>query len=163
MGRSKALREQLAHLNALAALVPLMFLGARQQLPNASCRILPLVTSIAPSHASSEDVRQVRSANMLASQASACTPIPMRSPARHLTLSSQFKNRLPSEQAIVAFCGCRPGHATASTLAAPQRLARNWLWGCFRTVFSRGTFASASSCSYCRVRTPSDCFFFTFA
>merc|ERR1712217_982091 len=139
----KALREQLAHLNALAALVPLMFLRVRQQGPNASCKILPLVTSIAPSHASSEDVRQVRSANMLASQASACTPIPMRFPARHLTLSSQFKSRLPFEQAIVPFYGCQPGHATA--LAAPQQLVSNSLWGCFRTVFCRGTFASASS------------------
>merc|ERR1712151_1067608 len=64
-------------------------------------------------------------------------------PAKHLTLSSQLKNRLPSEQAIVPFCGCQPGHATASMLASPQRLARNSLWGCFRTVFCRGTFASA--------------------
>merc|ERR1712187_197807 len=107
--------EQLAHLNAPAALVLLMFLRGRQQGPNASCKILPLVTSIAPSHASSEDVRQVRSANMLASQASACTPTPMRSPAKHLTLSSQLKNRLPSEQAIAHFAGCQLGHVTALT------------------------------------------------
>merc|ERR1712203_757867 len=128
--------DQLAHLNAPAAPVPLMFLRVRQQSPNASCKILPLVTSIAPSHASSEDVRQVRSANMLASQASACTQIPMRSPARHLTLSSHLKNRLPSEQAIVPFCRCQRENTTASTLASPQHLARNSLWGCFRTFFA---------------------------
>merc|ERR1712217_888709 len=114
--------------------VPLMFLRVRQRSPNASCRILPLVTSIAPSHASLEDVRQVRSANMLASQASACTPTPMRTPARHLTLSSQLKSRLPSEQAIVPSCGCQPGHATA--LAAPQQFVSNSLWGCFVQFFA---------------------------